>query len=203
MAVKNCLDRNFDVVFGIKDKSIFKEESIRSILIFLFEKASYNFKNHFRMYSNFSDLIKLLISWPSPFNFLWWRVRQSFMFRVWRCRLVVLNSSQGIDSRPARRHPLSAQQDELFTQVQKCIPSSGGYTPGITIYAPMIYTAPCIMFWMRAYTLRGEVTLNGTRLSARSHFTGHKKLGNSRAQPPSTFPSNGYACIQNIMHRAV
>jgi hypothetical protein len=27
----------------------------------------------------------------------------------------------------------------------------------ITIYAPMIYTAPCIMFWMRAYTLRGEV----------------------------------------------
>jgi hypothetical protein len=21
----------------------------------------------------------------------------------------------------------------------------------------MIYTAPCIMFWMRAYTLRGEV----------------------------------------------
>ncbi len=27
----------------------------------------------------------------------------------------------------------------------------------ITIYAPMIYTAPCIMFWMRAYPLRGEV----------------------------------------------
>jgi hypothetical protein len=24
-------------------------------------------------------------------------------------------------------------------------------------YAPVIYTAPCIMFWMRAYTLRGEV----------------------------------------------
>jgi hypothetical protein len=27
----------------------------------------------------------------------------------------------------------------------------------LTIYAPMIYTAPCIMFWMRAYSLRGEV----------------------------------------------
>jgi hypothetical protein len=27
----------------------------------------------------------------------------------------------------------------------------------ITIYAPMIYTFPCIMFWMRAFPLRGEV----------------------------------------------
>ncbi len=27
----------------------------------------------------------------------------------------------------------------------------------VTIYAPMIYTAPCIIFWMRAYPLRGEV----------------------------------------------
>ncbi len=27
----------------------------------------------------------------------------------------------------------------------------------ITIYAPMIYTAPCIMFWMRAYPLQGKV----------------------------------------------
>jgi hypothetical protein len=26
-----------------------------------------------------------------------------------------------------------------------------------TIYASMIYTAPCIMFWMRVYPLRGEV----------------------------------------------
>ncbi len=25
----------------------------------------------------------------------------------------------------------------------------------LTIYAPVIYTAPCIMFWMGAYTLRG------------------------------------------------
>ena len=25
------------------------------------------------------------------------------------------------------------------------------------IYASMIYTAPCIMFWIRAYPLRGEV----------------------------------------------
>jgi hypothetical protein len=29
--------------------------------------------------------------------------------------------------------------------------------PVITIYAPMIYTAPCTMFWMSAYPLRGQV----------------------------------------------
>ncbi len=27
----------------------------------------------------------------------------------------------------------------------------------IAIYATMIYTAPCIVFWMRAYLLRGQV----------------------------------------------
>ncbi len=27
----------------------------------------------------------------------------------------------------------------------------------LTIYAPMIYTEPYIMFWMRAYPLRGQV----------------------------------------------
>jgi hypothetical protein len=27
----------------------------------------------------------------------------------------------------------------------------------MTIYAPMIYTAPCVMFLMRADTLRGQV----------------------------------------------
>ena len=32
-----------------------------------------------------------------------------------------------------------------------------GFKGAITIYAPMIYTAPCIMFWMRAYQLRGKV----------------------------------------------
>jgi hypothetical protein len=26
-----------------------------------------------------------------------------------------------------------------------------------TFYAPVIYTAPCILFWMRAYPLRGEM----------------------------------------------
>ncbi len=35
------------------------------------------------------------------------------------------------------------------------------------------------------------------------HFTGPKKLGNSRAQPPPTSPRNVYAPIQNIMHGAV
>jgi hypothetical protein len=27
----------------------------------------------------------------------------------------------------------------------------------IAICAPMIYTVPCLMFWMRAYSLRGQV----------------------------------------------
>jgi hypothetical protein len=31
------------------------------------------------------------------------------------------------------------------------------FAPVLTIYAPMIYTAPCIKFWMRAYPLHGEV----------------------------------------------
>jgi hypothetical protein len=45
---------------------------------------------------------------------------------------------------------------------------------------------------------------NGTRLSARCHFTGPKKLSNSRAQPPPTSPHNGYARIQNIIiHRCI
>jgi hypothetical protein len=73
----------------------------------------------------------------------------------------------------------------------------------ITIFAPMIYTAPYIMFWMCAYPLRVFWAPNGTRLSARCHFTGPKKISDSRAQPPPTSPSNGYARIQNIMHKAV
>ncbi len=31
------------------------------------------------------------------------------------------------------------------------------FTLRLTIYAPMIYTAPCIIFWMRAYPLQGQV----------------------------------------------
>jgi hypothetical protein len=31
----------------------------------------------------------------------------------------------------------------------------------LAIYAPMIYTAPCIMFWMRADPLRGQVEGGG------------------------------------------
>ncbi len=34
---------------------------------------------------------------------------------------------------------------------------SGEKQVGIIIYAPMIYTAPCVMFLIRADTLRGQV----------------------------------------------
>ncbi len=38
---------------------------------------------------------------------------------------------------------------------------------------PMIYTAPCIMFWMGAYTLRGEV--GGGWALEMENFWGHVK----------------------------
>jgi hypothetical protein len=63
------------------------------------------------------------------------------------------------------------------------------------------------MFSMCAYPLLGEVggswAPNGTRLSAQCQLTGPKTLSNYRAQPPPTSPPNGYALIENIMHRAV
>ncbi len=67
------------------------------------------------------------------------------------------------------------------------------------------------MFWMGAYTLLGEVgggwALEFPRFWAPNgtsrYFTGLKKFGNSRAQPPPTSPCNVYAPIQNIMHGAV
>ncbi len=43
----------------------------------------------------------------------------------------------------------------------------------ITIYAPMIYTAQCIMFWMRTYPLLGQVG-GGWALGLES-FLGPKK----------------------------
>ena len=84
-----------------------------------------------------------------------------------------------------------------------------------TTYAPMLHTPLCIMFWMHAYPLLGQVgggwgleilsfwVPNGTHLSAQCHFTRPKKLSISRAQPPPTSTRNGYARIQNIMHGAV
>ncbi len=62
-----------------------------------------------------------------------------------------------------------------------------------TTYAPMIYTALGIIFLgPKWHSPIGSMPFNGP-----------KKLSNSRAQPPSTCPRNGYASIQNIMHGAV
>jgi hypothetical protein len=58
----------------------------------------------------------------------------------------------------------------------------------ITIYAPMIYMAPCVMLLMQAASIaRYQVfwAPNGTRLSARCHFTGPK---NSRLSGPNPLP---------------
>jgi hypothetical protein len=71
------------------------------------------------------------------------------------------------------------------------------------------------MFWMGAYPLRGQVgggwalefesflgPVKWHRADRRLPFEA-QKLKISRAQPPPTCQSNGYAHIQNIMHRAV
>jgi hypothetical protein len=64
----------------------------------------------------------------------------------------------------------------------------------------MIYTAPCIMFWMRAYTLRGKGggswalefpsflgPVKWERADRQVPF-GAQKFGNSRDPTPSHFP---------------
>jgi hypothetical protein len=69
-----------------------------------------------------------------------------------------------------------------------------------TTYAPMIYTALCIMFWMCAYPLLGQVG-GGWSLEF-SSFLGPKwhspinSMPFHRAQPPPTCLRNGYA----VMH---
>jgi hypothetical protein len=46
----------------------------------------------------------------------------------------------------------NADPDQTFHSISGPYPASK-----ITIYAPMIYRAPCIMFWVRAYPLLGQV----------------------------------------------
>jgi hypothetical protein len=49
----------------------------------------------------------------------------------------------------------------LTSPIEEGLPTAPLQEPGgeskLAIFAPMIYTAPCIMFWMRAYPLRGQV----------------------------------------------
>ncbi len=84
-----------------------------------------------------------------------------------------------------------------------------------TTYAPMIYTALCIMFWMREYPLLGEAgrgwaleflifldPVKWERADRRVPF-GVQKTREFQGPTPPTSPSNGYARIQNIMHGAV
>ncbi len=91
----------------------------------------------------------------------------------------------------------------------------------LAIYAPMIYTAPCIVFLMRADPLRGQMgggwaleierflgPLKWHQANRRVPF-GAKKLEISMDQPPHTCLSNGSACIKNpyvqrhINHRCI
>jgi len=49
----------------------------------------------------------------------------------------------------------------LTSPIEEGLPTAPLQEPGgeskLAIYAPMIYTAPCIKFWMRAYPLREQV----------------------------------------------
>ena len=72
----------------------------------------------------------------------------------------------------------------------------------LTIYAPVIYTAQCILFWMGAYTLRGEVG-GGWALEFPSFLGPVKWERAHRRVPFGAQKRNGYARIQNIMHGAV
>jgi hypothetical protein len=54
--------------------------------------------------------------------------------------------------------------------------------PIITIYAPMIYTAPCVMLLMRADTLRGEV-VGGLALEI-SSFVGPCEMARADRRVP-------------------
>jgi hypothetical protein len=68
----------------------------------------------------------------------------------------------------------------------------------LAIYSPIIYTAPCIMFWMRAYPLRGQVG-RGWALEIESFLVPVKWHRADRRVPFGAQKT----CIQNIMHRAV
>ncbi len=68
-----------------------------------------------------------------------------------------------------------------------------------TIYAPMIYTAPCVRFMMRADTLRGEVGGGGGGVALEtSSFVGPCEI--ARADRRLQFVS---ARIKNLTRRAV
>jgi hypothetical protein len=84
-----------------------------------------------------------------------------------------------------------------------------------TTYAPMIYAALCIMFWMRAYLLLGR--MGGGWALEFSSFLGPKwhspivlmpchRVQNTlefQGPTPSQCLLNGFARFQNIMHGAV
>ena len=61
----------------------------------------------------------------------------------------------------------------------------------ISIYGPMIYTTPCVMFLMQANPLQGP--LEGL---------GHESL-DFFVPNPCNGPCNGFACIKNITYGAV
>ncbi len=59
-----------------------------------------------------------------------------------------------------------------------CIYGYACYNEVIAIYAPMIYTAPCVMFWLRADLLRGQ--LGGGSTQEIETFFGPFEMASSR-----------------------
>ncbi len=72
----------------------------------------------------------------------------------WLDGIILAQAPKGIDE-------VGAEVRVDVLRGELCIPLSeiikGLQSSLLAIYAPMIYTAPCIMFWMRAYPLWGQV----------------------------------------------
>jgi hypothetical protein len=69
--------------------------------------------------------------------------------------------------------------------------SSKVVTPSVTIYAPMIYTAPCVMFLMRSDSLRWEVEEGGGGLALEiesflAPFKWHVPIGDCHLGPKNS-----------------
>ncbi len=76
----------------------------------------------------------------------------------------------------------------------------------IAIYAPMIYTALCIMLLMRAASITRAIGRGWGPENLEPIGECHlepKKVEISWAQPPPTCPSNGFARIKRITNRAL
>jgi hypothetical protein len=93
----------------------------------------------------------------------------------------------------------------MYASVFICEVGGTGYSARNTVQRPATLNREEQIWYVQCSTSHRFSMIwapNGTRLSARCHFTGPKKLSISRAQPPPTCPSNGYAVMHASKHYA-